>query len=131
MIRLEKTLQFSCEAMEIMKTLLPSTHPDLTAAYNNIGTLHMRLKQYDMASEQFKIGLRIHLMSLPQNHPDVRSNRLNIGAAYYMKQDYRQALAHYEKALEIYQRTLPATHKSILEISANIATARSQIEIYT
>ena len=61
-----------------MEKSLPSNHPDIASAYNNIGYVYGELGEYEKKLQYLKEALRIQEESLPSNHPNIANTYHNI-----------------------------------------------------
>ncbi|CAF3830460.1 unnamed protein product [Rotaria magnacalcarata] len=52
---------FRCENM----IHVPAEHPDLSASYNNIGSIHYYVDHYDLALKYYDRSVKIKLKTLP------------------------------------------------------------------
>ena len=75
-----------------MQTVL-EYDPNNSSAYDNMGLLYLRRKEYDNAEEKFEAALRID----PENAYAQR----NLGSVLLRKGDYNRAENHLKKALDI------------------------------
>ncbi len=66
---------------------------DYHEAYNNIGLLYNKLKEYDKGISYITKALEID--------PDNELYNLNIAILYQNNHDYLKAIEHYEKVMEI------------------------------
>jgi tetratricopeptide (TPR) repeat protein len=67
--------------------------PDFPEAQNNLGTLYLLLREWDLALDCFQRAVSDILYRTPHFAYN------NIGLAYYNKGDYQKAIENYQKAL--------------------------------
>ena len=65
--------------------------PQLAAAYNNLGALYFKLREYGKAAEVLKKGLKIN--------PEMPSASALLGMSLFERGEYAEARAPFEKAL--------------------------------
>ncbi|CAF1511530.1 unnamed protein product, partial [Adineta steineri] len=104
----EKAIWYYEKALEILRKILPSNHPDLITSYINIGLVYDNMGEYSKALSYYEQGLEIWKRTLPSNHPYLATLYSNIGNAYHNMGEYSKALSYYKKALDIEQKTLPS-----------------------
>jgi len=76
--------------------------PEFSDAWNNKGTVHLKLRQWDQAINCFQKASGDILYRTPHFAYN------NLGLAYYGKGEYRKAIAGYQKALEVSPSYSPA-----------------------
>ncbi len=75
--------------------------PDFPEAYNNLGTLYLLLKKWDLAIDCFRKASSYLLYKTPHFAQN------NMGLAYHNKGDYQKAIEHYQKAIELFPSYSP------------------------
>lgn len=113
-----KHLQIS---LKIAKKILPTNHPDIALAWNNIGTIYLKKLSYQQAEKCFLEASSIAEESLPfEQHPDIAQVYNNRGLLECNRGNYDKALIHYKKALQIQLKCLPAIHWKTAALYNNI-----------
>ncbi|CAF3548300.1 unnamed protein product [Adineta steineri] len=118
----EKAIWYYEKALEILRKILPSNHPDLITSYIYIGLVYDNMGEYSKALSFYEQGLEIWKRTLPSNHPYLAASYSSIGSVYYYMGEYSQALSFYEKALEIEQKILPSNHPFLASSYNNIGS---------
>ena len=72
---------------------LTQKYPDLSGPHVNLGIIHFRADEIDMAEEEFKQALKIN--------PDSAVSLNHLGIIYRGKGKFAEAKSNYERALEI------------------------------
>ncbi|CAF1419904.1 unnamed protein product [Adineta steineri] len=80
---------------------LPRDHPDIAAVYNNIGAVHYKKNELNLALKNYEIAYEMRRKQLPSNHPHIASSLNNIGCIYKAKGDYNTALDYCQQALAV------------------------------
>ncbi|CAF3840314.1 unnamed protein product [Adineta steineri] len=80
---------------------LPHDHPDIAAVYHNIGIVHEKKDELDLALKNYEIAYEMRQKQLPSNHPHIASSLNNIGLIYKAKGDFNTALDYFQEALKI------------------------------
>ncbi|CAF3692473.1 unnamed protein product [Rotaria socialis] len=109
----KKALEFYGKDFEIMKKVLPPTHPSLATSYNHIGLVYNNMGEYSKALEYYEKSHKIYQKALPPTHPDLAASYNNIGQVYYNMGDYTKALEFSKNDLEITGKTLPPNHADL------------------
>ncbi|CAF0948433.1 unnamed protein product [Adineta steineri] len=86
---------------------LPQDHPDIAAVYNNIGIVHKRRDELNLALKNLEIAYEIRRKQLPSNHPHIAGSLNNIGLVYKEKGDFNTALDYFQQALRIFENLYP------------------------
>ncbi|CAF0934735.1 unnamed protein product [Adineta steineri] len=89
---------------------LPHVHPDLAAVYNNIGAVHYKRKDFNLALKNYEIAYEMRRKQLPPNHPRIAGSLHNIGLVYKAKRDFNTALDYYRQALTIDENLYPGNN---------------------
>jgi tetratricopeptide (TPR) repeat protein len=103
--------------------------PEFPDAWNNKGTVHLTLRQWDEAIDCFQKAGENILYRTPQFAYN------GLGLAYYGKRDYHKAIASYQKALEVSPSYSPARTNLGLALErinrweAAIVTYKKAIEV--
>ncbi|CAF1362808.1 unnamed protein product [Adineta steineri] len=89
---------------------LPHDHPDIAAVYNNIGVVHKRRNELNLASKNYEIAYEMRQKQLPSNHPHIAGSLNNIGLIYKEKGDFNTALDYFQQALRVYDTLYPGNN---------------------
>jgi len=116
----EEAVGFYEKSIKINQKILPPTHSNLAASYNNIGWVYDTMGEYPKALSYYEKALEIYQKTLPTNHPNLATSYNNIGMVYNNMGEYSKALSYYEKAVEIRQKTLPENHPDFAQTYNNI-----------
>ncbi|CAF1007421.1 unnamed protein product [Adineta steineri] len=85
----------------ILLKSLPHDHPDIAAVYNNIGIIHERRKEFNLALKNYEIAYKMRRKQLPANHPRIAGSLYNIGCIYKEKGDFNTALNYFQQGLMV------------------------------
>jgi tetratricopeptide (TPR) repeat protein len=119
--------EFYEKSIKISQKILPPTHADLTATYNNIGLVYKNMGEYSKALSYYEKALEIREKTLPANHPTLATSYNNIGWVYRAMADYSKALSYYKRALDVFERSLPANHPSIKTVRESIEVVKKNL----
>ncbi|CAF1228454.1 unnamed protein product [Adineta steineri] len=89
---------------------LSQDHPDIAAVYNNIGIVHYKRNEYNLALKNFEITYEMRRKQLPSDHPHIASSLNNIGNIYSDKGDFNAALDYLKQALTAYDNCYPGNN---------------------
>ncbi|CAF0898582.1 unnamed protein product [Adineta steineri] len=89
---------------------LPDGHPDIAAAYNNIGLVHRERNELNLALKNFEIAYEMRQKQLPSNHPHIAGSLHNIGSIYKAKGDFNKALDCLQQALRVDENLHPGNN---------------------
>ncbi|CAF1212100.1 unnamed protein product [Adineta steineri] len=89
---------------------LPHDHPDIAAVYNNIGLVHMRRDELNLALKNYEIAYAMRRKQLPSNHPHIAGSLNNIGLIYKTKGDLNTALDYLQQALIVDENLHPGNN---------------------
>ncbi len=107
---------------------LSSGHPDIAAVYNNIGAVHHKKDELNLALKNYEIAYEIRRKRLAPNHPHIAGSLNNIGSIYKAKGNYDTATDYYQKALRIFDINHPGNHLQKAMTTENIGTVYSDKE---
>ncbi|CAF0898740.1 unnamed protein product [Adineta steineri] len=89
---------------------LPRDHPDIAAVYNNIGAVHDKRDELNLALKNYEIAYEMRQKQLPSNHPHIAGSLSNIGRIYQAKGDFNTALDYYQQSLTIFENLYPGNN---------------------
>ncbi|CAF0898613.1 unnamed protein product [Adineta steineri] len=99
---------------------LPDDHPDIAAVYNNIGAVHRKKDELNLALKNLEIAYEIRRKQLPSNHSHIAGSLNNIGDIYRAKNDFNTALEYYQQALKIFENLYPSNNLQKATVMENI-----------
>ncbi|CAF1249724.1 unnamed protein product [Adineta steineri] len=80
---------------------LPHDHPDIASVYNNIGTVHNKRDELNLALKNYEIAYETRRKQLPSNHSHIAGSLRNIGMIYQAKGAFNTALDYFQQALTV------------------------------
>ncbi len=95
---------------EMLLKSLPSDHPDIDSVYNNIGNVHGKRDELNLALKNYEFGYEIRRKRLPPNYLRIAGSLHNIGGIHQRKRNYDLALDYYQQSLKIFERNYPDDH---------------------
>ncbi|CAF3947010.1 unnamed protein product, partial [Adineta steineri] len=99
---------------------LPHDHPDIAAVHNNIGAVHEKRNELNLALKNLEIAYEMRRKQLPSNHPHIAGSLYNIGGIYKAKGDSNTALDYYQQALKIEENLYPGNNLQKADTIGNI-----------
>ena len=116
----DKALEHLRRAIELNQ--IQNASPENVAIqFNNLGTVHYKQKNFDLARSYYEQALKLRLQCLPPTHPDIAQSYSNIGAVAYAQGDFQTALSSFSEAVKIKSASLPSEHPSLAITFNNIA----------
>ena len=94
--------------------------PSLIEAYNGLGMIHLRLKQFDKAEEVFKKGIDVR--------PESATIRNNLGFCYLKQKRYKKAEEEFRLALAISPKYKRAQMNLAVALARTLRLGASAIE---
>lgn len=98
---------------------LNPNHPEVAAAYGNLGAVHLEIGDYSTANELFYTALKkieVFYSDIP-NHQDIALYCNNLGKSYYITGDYQKALTYATRSTNICERIPNPPIKSFHSLS--------------
>ncbi|UJR19231.1 hypothetical protein I4U23_022360 [Adineta vaga] len=86
---------------EMLLKTLPSNHEHISAVYNQIGNIHDRRGNLNLALKYFELAYQTGQKQLTQNFQHFAGSLNNIGRIHRNKGNFNQALNYYNQALDI------------------------------
>ena len=83
--------RFAEEALALRRKAIQGPHLSISQGLNNLGMVHYRMKEYDVAEVLFKESLAINRQLFGEPHPEIVANLSNLGLLSRDRGDYRQA----------------------------------------
>jgi tetratricopeptide (TPR) repeat protein len=114
-------------SLEKKKTCLPSEHPSIASALNEIGIVQEKMENDDTAFQYFKQALEIGVKCLPPDNFDLAEYYANIGRIYYKRKQYPLALKQFELALKIITDSIRDETDNLAILLACIAETKQKI----
>jgi len=65
-----KALEYTLKSLDILELSQKGNHPDVAAAYSNVGYLYMKQSEYKKALEYFVKSLKISRLTFGETHPE-------------------------------------------------------------
>ncbi len=97
--------------------------PEFPEAQNNLGTLYLLLKKWNLALDCFQIAVSDILYRTPHFAYN------NMGLAYYNKRDYQKAIENYQKALKFFP-SYSLCYENLARAYEAISSFQEAIESY-
>jgi tetratricopeptide (TPR) repeat protein len=127
-----KNVPFDIEMVpEVEQKSLAPNHLELATTYNNIGSSHDWMEDYETALSFYEMILEIQQQFLPLNHTDLATTYNCIGHVYNSMKNYKSAISYFDKALEIQQKSLPADHPDLATTYNSIGDVNRSMEDYS
>lgn len=95
-------------------------HPDVGAAWHNVGIALLRSERHDKALEAFERAARVRKGSLGKDHPEVAVSLVKVGITQLLLHDFEMALLTFRDALAVRRHSLGALHPSTARVYNNI-----------
>ena len=108
-------------ALEMRKSLLGDSHPDVAASLNNLAELYRSQGRYDEAEPLYVSALEIWKSLLGDSHPNVATSLNNLAVLYRSQGRYDEAEPLFVSALEMRQSLLGDSHPSVATSLNNLA----------
>ena len=105
-------------AKPLQKTIFIVSHE--ATLYNNLGSVHLKLKNHQKSLDYFYRALAIRMDNFPPDDEEIAKLRNNIGAVYYDMGEYGKSLEYYQQALEIIEKILPTNHVDTVDVYSQI-----------
>jgi len=102
--RPEEGLEIAQRSLKVMEEVLAEAHPDVAAAYNNIGSALADLKRYDEAERYYRrcVALRVRLYG--EDGAPLATPLYNLGELAYRRGDGETALQEYGRSRELLEK---------------------------
>ena len=102
----------------------------IATSYNNLGNVHRRLKENELALEYYMKAVIIREQILGAEHSITAQSYNNLGIVYHDLHDYKQALDYHKRALRIKETVLGVEHPSTAISYNNIGSVYSSLKDY-
>jgi serine/threonine protein kinase/Tfp pilus assembly protein PilF len=109
------------KALKTREGLLPSDHPDVAAALNNLALLYKNQGQYAAAEPLYRRALVIREKTLSPDHSDLAISLNNLAILFQHQGMYAEAEPLYKRALAIREKALGPDHRDVAELLNNLA----------
>ncbi|MEM6990144.1 MAG: serine/threonine-protein kinase, partial [Myxococcota bacterium] len=100
-------------ALEILRTRLGETHPQIAIARSNLGNVFQALRDFPAAQEHYEAALAIYEAAFGETHPHVAQALGNLGTVHGSQRHLDAAQAVFERALTIQEATLGDAHPDL------------------
>ncbi|UJR28432.1 hypothetical protein I4U23_009672 [Adineta vaga] len=130
--QIDQAFEYFTVGNEVLRTLLPSIHPDLARSFLGIGYTYFSQHNIIEAKKNFQIAFNIQKQSLIYNHPDLAKTRNGLAhCSSSDKQTIKHALNESEYALNILLDTYQSEdHPEILATRDDIEQLRKGKELF-
>ena len=102
--------RFAEEALTLRRKAIQGPHLSISQGLNNLGMVHYRMKEYDVAEVLFKESLAINRQLFGEPHPEIAANLSNLGLLSRDRGDYRQADALFAQVVAADRQILGPNH---------------------
>jgi len=106
-------------AMEVAMALHGDTHPEVSAAANNLGVAYIEARNFDRAESLHMQALATRERCYGATHPEVAQSMANLAVVYHSTGQYDKAEAFYSGALKIYKRFRGSDDAEMQTVQAN------------
>ncbi|CAF1069823.1 unnamed protein product [Didymodactylos carnosus] len=133
-VRCEGTFIFesSCDVLQntvdLITKSLSSNDRSLGKLYNNIGYIHYKRGQNEVAMKNYQEAINILLKPTNRNPVDLSAVYNNIGVIYFEAKRYDDALKSFQSAIESGLLLLSPTHQWIIDYAKNKKIVLKYIE---
>ena len=108
------------QSIKIKQKILPQSHFDLDASYNNLGDIYENMGEHGRALSYYEQAFKIQQKASPVNYLALAISYNNIAGVYYNMNEHTKSLLYYEKALDLFKEMLPANHPHLATSYNNI-----------
>lgn len=108
--RYDKILEVHNKLIKLCGDFYGKEHPDMAAAYSDIGRVYTDRGDYGRAMEYHKLALDIRKKVLGKNHIDTALSYNNIGITNFQLANYEKALDYFHQALDVWEKELGKGH---------------------
>jgi serine/threonine-protein kinase len=109
------------ESLRLMLKVLPSNHPDVAMAHNNLALAYRGLENYDLASEHFDRALDINRQVLGVEHPGYALALDNLALIRASMDDLEGAETLMREAISIFRNTFGELHPDVEVATGNLS----------
>jgi len=114
-------------SFQIRKKLFPADHPEMAAAYNDLGLMYSDIDP-DKALENYEKALPIYKKTYGENHAKIAQAYTNIAAMYNKLELYGDAQNNFETALKIWKKLYPNGHPNQALVLLNLGRTYEQLK---
>ena len=119
--RYEEAEPLCLQSLELRRSLLGETHPDVATSLNNLALLYGSQGRYEEAEPLHLQALELFRSLLGETHPDVATGFHNLAGLYKSQGRYEEAEPLYLQALELRRSLLGETHPYVASSLHNLA----------
>jgi tetratricopeptide (TPR) repeat protein len=116
------------EVIEMQRSLVGDTHPDVALALNNLSTVQRDQGRLDAAIQSSQESLDIYRRIHDSDHPDVARGLSNLALLEMEKGDLETAEERLREALAMREGLLDAGHPDIAKSQVALARALNSLE---
>ena len=109
------------QALEMRRSLLGETHPDVATSLNNLALLYKLQGRYEAAEPLYIQALERFRSLLGDSHPHVATSLNNLAALYESQGRYEAAEPLFQQALEMSRSLLGDSHPDVATSLNNLA----------
>jgi CHAT domain-containing protein len=114
-------------SFQIRKNLFPSDHPEIAAAYNDLGFVYS-FTDPDKALTNYEKALPIYKKIYGESHPKIAQAYTNIGLMYNQLELYGDAQNNFEAALAIWKKLYPNGHPNQALVLLNLGRTYAHLK---
>ena len=103
-------------AYEIRQAELGNLHVDVATVCSNLGYMHAKEGQHELAEVAFKRALEIYVHNGATSHIGVARVWRGLGLIYLETKKYREAAASFEKAIEIQSKAAGRDSRNVMNL---------------
>ncbi|MCA9690977.1 MAG: serine/threonine protein kinase, partial [Myxococcales bacterium] len=117
-------------ALAIRTAALGPLHPEVAAAYSNLGLNLRDLADFDQAEVMYERSLAIRTEALGDAHPDIATSLTRLAGLHSDRGEYAEAVALYERAIATQERVFGPEHLDVTNSLNNLATVHQKTGAY-
>ena len=111
--QLQQALEYSTEAIGILKKSLGNSHETIAVAYNNMGVAHSSLGHWDAAVACYQESLKMSVQLFGESHPQVAMSMGGLGRIAFYKGENDKAAFYLENSLKIFEKLYGREHSTV------------------
>ncbi|MDJ0838381.1 MAG: serine/threonine-protein kinase [Acidobacteriota bacterium] len=116
-----EALALGRESLETQKSVYGEKHPRIGAAYDGLGRIHLKMKQYEESRDSFQKALDLFTDTLPADSMPVGRVTHNLGLALVKLNRLDQAESLLRRSLAMFRNHRGMRHPNHTEILASLA----------
>jgi tetratricopeptide (TPR) repeat protein len=126
----KQALDHFCKSLSHYMNVMSADHPKLSPTYNNIGSAHAALSDYETALTFHQLALDCQTNS---DNPDISSivtYTNNIAAIYFQQEKFTEALEYHKRALQLQKQYLGENDASLTSTYNRISVIYYKLHDY-